>query len=228
MGSFLPGCVWVLVIHAYDRALVQSIGTGSLFTAIQQVLSGDPRKLTAGTPYHLLLLGLAVVFGYAIKPLVMRAAEWCSRPESWYREGRVFRFPYQSRYEAAAYFPRILAAVERQTGLAATELPGGHQPFSACKRILRQRGSELTEETEHAEAEARMLGSLFLANVAVLPPVLLFSQWAWVLPWSLTTVGLGYAFRRAREREIKYCYLNFIIAFNATGANKSANLESGA
>lgn len=214
MGSFLPGCAWLLVVYAYDRTFVAHLGAESLFTVIQQVLYGNSGGQPAGTAYYVLLLGIATLLGLAVKPIVMRAAEFWSSPESWYPGGEKTRFPYEQEYstEKKALHEHICKAIHLRTGFLPSELPGGYQPFSACKRILRENRSELAEESERLEAEARMHGSLFLAVLAAVLPVVLVARWEWTLLWAVCVVGFGYSFRRARKRECNYCYLNFVIA----------------
>ena len=211
MGAFLPGCVWLLAISAYDWNFVHRLGRPSIFAALQHFLSGGTTALV-GTPYYFALAAFAAILGFAVKHIVMLAAEWCSRPETWYKSGKGDRFPYTNEYRLKPYFETICSLITSRTGVASKDLPVTYQPFSACKRILREMRSELADELEHAEAESRMLGSLFLAVLAFLLPVLLSTQWDRVMLWAVATVGLGYSFRKARRREINYCYLNFLIA----------------
>jgi hypothetical protein len=217
LGSFLPGCIWLVVIHEYDL-MFHRLGARSVFAPVLQILSTDQvadKTQTIGTFYYLALAGLAALLGFSVKPIAMRAAEWCSRPETWRHGGRDHRFPYKAEYQGKEYFRTIVEAVALRTGFSADVLPGQYQPFSACKRILRESRSALWEELEHAEAEARMLGSLFLAVAVSVVPVTSSLRWNWVLLWCVSTFCLGYGFRRARRREINYCYMNFLIASRA-------------
>ena len=95
------------------------------------------------------------------------------------------------------------------------------QPFSTCKRYLRVHCPALWEEAEHAEAETRMLGSLFLASVASALLLVASAVAAWHWPTEATraiTVSallicvFGLAFRRRRRREVSLVYLNTLIA----------------
>jgi len=214
LGSFLPGCVWLLVIHEYGLMLSKHFATkSSLFAPILQVFDGSQ---TIGVTHYVVLAFLAGLLGFAVKSIAMPAAEWCSRPETWHHGGKEKRFPYKKQFEKRPYFMTIAESVKRRTGFALDSLPG-YQPFSACKRILRESRSVLWEELEHSEAEARMLASLFLAIVASMLPVVASLSWQWILIWGVSSFTLGYSFRRAREREINYCYLNFLIAGRALG-----------
>jgi hypothetical protein len=216
LGCFLPGCVWLVVIYGYDLMLRYHAGfQSSFFSPMLRILSGSDLMATPisiEAAYYVVLILLAGLLGFAVKPIVMRTAEWCSRPESWFvKEGGQRRFPYRKKYVNQPYFNSIIEAVRQRTGCDPTKLPGSYEPFSACKRILKQSNSALWEESEHTEAEARMLGSVFLAVVLSVVPVIVCLPCRWLLVWSPITFWLGYGFRRSRQREIDYCYLNFLI-----------------
>jgi hypothetical protein len=215
LGSFLPGCVWLLVIYEYDLMFHRLFKAPTIFGPMLHVLMrGDnaDAQPAPGTAYYFGLAMLAVVLGFAVKPIVMRSSEWFSRPETWRRGGEGHRFPYKGKFSDKAFFATIDESVFRMTGFSSDQIPGTSQPFSTCKRILRASRTPLWDEIEHAEAEARMIGSLFLAVVVSVVPVFLSFQWEWILLWGLAVAGLGSGFRRARERETRYCYMNFLIA----------------
>ena len=228
LGSFLPGCAWLLVFYEYDLMFRHHFAArNSFFAPLLLILSGSELlndRLAIGTAYYLVLVLLAALLGFGIKPIVMRTAEWWSRPETWLPGGREGRFPYTAAYkkDKSEVFKSITEAVQLRTGFPFDRLPGSYEPFSACKRILRQLSSVLWEELEHAEAEARMLGSLFLAALASIVPVMASVYWPWILTWGLGTLGLGYGFRKARKREADYCYLNFLIVMHAVGSDEAS------
>jgi len=109
----------------------------------------------------------------------------------------------------------------------AEDLPG-HQPFSSCKRFLRSMNPPLWEESEHLEAEVRTIGSLFIA-CALNTPIALYALFRhreliiflWIILAFAATLLLKYAFRTARLREVKYTYLNFILAFSIAARENS-------
>lgn len=192
-----------------------------LLCPLLQLLSGSELlrdSLALSATYYLVLVLLVALLGFGIKPIVMRTAELCSRPETWVPAGKERQFPYNGGYKKDV-FKTITEAVQLRTGFPFDWLPGSYEPFSACKRILRQLNSVLWEELEHTEAEARMLGSLFLAALASIVPVMASVYWPWIFIWGLVAFVLGYGFRKVRKREADYCYLNFLIAIHppATG-----------
>jgi len=195
------------VIHEYGLMLSKHFAPkSSLFAPILQVFDSSQ---TIGASHYVALAFLAGLLGFAVKSIAMPAAEWCSRPETWHHGGKERRFPFKKKYEKKPYFIVIAESVKRRTGFTPDSLPG-YQPFSTCKRILRESRSVLWEELEHSEAG--MLASLFLAIVASMWPVMASLSWQWILIWVVSSFTLGYSFLRAREREINYCYLNFLIA----------------
>jgi len=66
-----------------------------------------------------------------------------------------------------------------------------------------------------------MAGSLFLAALASICPVMATTYWLWIVIWALVTSALGYGFRKARKREVDYCYLNLLIVTHVAPTHKN-------
>jgi hypothetical protein len=159
---------------------------------------------------------LSYLLGAALRPHVMRTAEYLTRPLVFLQARRRcqptkdFMFPYRDQNKRTDVFPIICKRAEDIVGCQ-LDMLSRYEPFNTCKRILRVASPTLWEEVEYAEAESRMAASLFLASLSavflsLVPPS------RWVIVAAPLAFILGRSFRRYREREAKYGYLNFVVA----------------
>jgi hypothetical protein len=131
-----------------------------------------------------------------------------------------FRFPYKNKHENKPHMALINILADETLGCIAKNTALQTQPFSTCKRFLRLHAPSLWEETEHVEAEMRMLGSLFLSTLFYVPAAILgnlrcvldnTTTATWVAFSLGMSILLGLAFRREREREVATVYMNALI-----------------
>jgi hypothetical protein len=212
LGALLPGMVWLVVLATLLQVVAAPLSAPTpIDTAMWLVDTGS----AMGNAHLVLLLVAALAIGYGSKPLTNAPAEFLV---SWMGG----RFPYADDHMSHDYFTELeQLAVEVTRAQELKDIKFLHvQPFSTCKRYLRVHSPALWEEAEHAEAETRMLGSLFLAAVVstLLVPIASVSAGKWtpamttaVILSVLLMVVFGAAFRRRRKREVSIVYLNTLI-----------------
>jgi hypothetical protein len=210
LGVFLPGLVWTaLSLVALDRMNLLR-DSGAYLAAIGLRPDLQPWAFVAG------YMTLSVVLGALLRPHAMRTAEQIARPLAFLNARRLgrpradFMFPYKYQQESTAIYPILCKRAEEIIGCPPDRL-SRYEPFNTCKRVLRVVSPSLWEEVEYAEAESRMAAGLFLASIlAVVLSIFPLTRWVMItLPVAFL---FGRGFRRYREREAKYGYLNFAVA----------------
>ena len=213
LGALLPGIVWLVVLATLLQLVTDpKVITTPMSAAMALVDAGSSK----GVGFIGLLFLCALAVGYGTKPLTNAPAEVLA---AWTGS----RFPYANDHSGRPHLNELEKLALRMTGVEKLEdvKPLHVQPFSTCKRYLRVHCPALWEEAEHAEAETRMLGSLFLASAAsallVLVSALLAASWPPEATRAITLSALlvlvfGLAFRRRRKREVSLVYLNTLIA----------------
>jgi hypothetical protein len=129
-----------------------------------------------------------------------------------------FSYPYDDVHRDKPYFHTLATLIAEATDLESMALPAT-QPVSGCRRLLKMATPPLWAEVERYEAEVRLLASLFVASMVVLlanfRPSSRVVQWrgSWHWPFLIVVVLLlGIAFHKARRREVRYVYLNALLA----------------
>jgi hypothetical protein len=160
------------------------------------------------------------------------------------RNQRDFRLPFHKDHADETYFDLIAnhvnkivfgepkGSAEAPAGIQtpkpnATEildkLPKARtQPFSICKRILREVSPHLWEEAERREAEVRMLGSFLMAalfNFACAVILLTsrgfyvpFEVGIWVAVSLMLVCYLSVSYIKQKKAEVEYVYMNYLVA----------------
>ncbi|HEU0015888.1 MAG TPA: hypothetical protein VFQ45_19575 [Longimicrobium sp.] len=173
------------------------------------------------------LLMVALIIGYATKPIAMSVTEAITTFIPAIRTPRKqledLRFPFAARFEKTETYIAVQKLVEEVTECSSDRLYGT-QPFSAAKRYLRLVAPALWEDSERREAEVRLIGTMFLASVysTILSSVAIVQKlWeqesfatgaAWLILSVCAAVLLAWSFNTARVREVGYTYMNALIA----------------
>lgn len=214
MTWFLAGAVWLIAVtYAFEvfRASGDSPAS-NLFRSAMALLTSPPKSEGIDAPIYFIGLGvLAFIVGFVVEQISTGLAETILFPRD--------HFPYNQRHQDKLYFERISEILSERYNIKYETIPG-HQPFSACKRILRMISPPLWEECERREAEVRTLGSLFIASgLSLLVAIFAFftnhmetTGYAPVVSALVILMILGYAFRVARLSEVSRAYLNFVVA----------------
>jgi hypothetical protein len=239
LGVLLPGWVWLFLIYAtYDYISTFQATPKGAWTRINalQVQGG----LWLGP---LAIIFMALIIGYAIKPLAMRLAKQASKylfklsRKTKQFAAKEMVFPYDAYFSTKPYYDKTAAILQRVCDIQATADLPGKAPFSPAKRYLRLLSPMLWEESERMEAEVRMIGSLMLASIYAnllsamvvtttvlrmhrLPPL---EQWAWLIATIIASVVLCIGFNRARMHEVEYTYMNMLLAEGCRGVQKNAS-----
>lgn len=175
----------------------------------------------------LVFIFLGLLIGYFFKPTIMSYAEPISLLFSLeiFRNKKTkgksyYRFPFTEKFEKETkYFSTIKDIIKNTAMMNYKDLPNSN-PYSYCKRYLKLLSPHLWGECEHLEAEARMLGALFLASIfsvfiSVVSFVLNKFDLLIVLNWFFislifTIIG-GVGFGKRRKKEVEYTYLLMIV-----------------
>lgn len=153
-----------------------------------------------------------------------------------------YKLPFKTYHQKFAYYNQIINLVNKQIisvnnkekntedkadnySTVLNCLPKKDtQPFSVCKRILREISPSLWEEAERREAEVRMLGSFFVATIFSLfcslfsliwNPLSHFKSrhiWTWFLVSLLAALFLRWIFGKQKKQEVTQVYMNFLVA----------------
>jgi hypothetical protein len=225
LGTFLPGVAWFLLFLLFFE-LIFGNNFGPDFSPLG-VIQGYIMKIhTEQTMRLVIIIILSSIAGYISKPFSMTIAERLSVIFSFKTISKIknkslksYLFPYPAIFEDKAYFIEITNIVKQHSGVSYENLPGS-EPFTFCKRFLKVISPELWEESERLEAEVRMLGSFFLVcffstSLSIFFALFkdisgkLFSEW--VVISGLLTLFLSIGFRKRRQKEVAYTYLNTII-----------------
>lgn len=147
------------------------------------------------------------------------------------------RFPFDQLHKKKAYYKKVRVHLRDSiVHCPPNQLPG-HRLFSAAKRYIRSVSPTLWEESERMEAEVRMSGALFLASIysSVLVVAALVFHWTHVINLSditgilfwlgcsllaLLTTAVGWT--HLRHNEVRYTYINILIAVNSPSATESS------
>jgi hypothetical protein len=215
IGVFLPGLVWTVLLTTVGILVSQPTNRGLSPVGIALTLIKDQP-----TSSYVALALLALLAGFIVKPSATRLSEiFCSLDAFWKPGPRKdHRFPYDAEFRSQPYFKKVEESITSQLGFSPDLLPG-HGAASAAKRLLRLMSPLLWEECEHREAEVRMIGSLFLAalfsscaaSIQLIRAASAIS-FRWFVASLLAAIVLGYSMRTIRRAEVKYVYLNFLIA----------------
>lgn len=259
LGIFLPGVVWALLVMTMTEVLrwtriTQDPSPLSVVTALLRDSQQD--RGTSGTPLYFGLILVALLAGYVqrsfgieivepvsrldqIMALWWRARRSCT-PEEVRRRIRARLFPYDMEHAEKEYYPMLQALVRERTGADLSGL--GNQPFSTCRRLLRLYAPALWDEAESREAQVRLLASLLLASLfslaislleLILAPEHRRTAFGWALTSLLAVLVLAKGLRARRASEVKYVYLNTLIAAplfkgSAAEATQSSREQSDA
>ncbi len=237
MGAIFPGTIWLVLLVTFGE-LIQVLIVRSPYRADITVFSAisvltDNRSLS----FYVFLFLISFFIGFSTRQLVLTGAErlcafflylWGGRKKAF----DTYMFPYNEIHQNEEYYKEIVRYLNEKfyegtdsklpssSGGQLFELPRkGTQPFSACKRVVRILSPLLWEETEAREAAVRMLGSMFLSAIFSLICALLalfVNSWrisiVWIVSTCLVVTFLAFAYRRARNSEVVYAYLNFLVA----------------
>ena len=239
MASFLPGGLWLVLTVTLNNLVSLGKSTDELtpLAAIREITDFLTPSSTYASLLHSVALAIAAFLtGYSINLVATSLSEkicfldrcWKSRHGDTTREE--YLFPYNVSFQSKHYFHRITSAVSLLTGEDWHILPG-KQPYSTCKRFLRVKRPELWEEIEHLEADSRLIGSLFLASIfSTICALLAFSHPGpvsvparWLIISIVTAMLLGQAFRKRRQREVRYTYLNYLIALGVNSGDLTSD-----
>jgi TM2 domain-containing membrane protein YozV len=228
LGVLLPGWVWLFLICAtYDYISTFQATLKGAWTRINAMQVQGSQGLGPLT-----IIFLALIIGYAVKPVTMRLAQQASKylfklsRKAKQFTAREMHFPYDAYFSTKPYYDKTSAILQRVCDLHATADLPGKSLFSSAKRYLRLLSPMLWEESERMEAEVRILGNLLLASIysnllsavvvitAVIrmhrPPP--FEQWAWLITTIAVSIELCIGFNRARMHEVEYTYMNMLLA----------------
>lgn len=256
LGVLLPGALWAL----FSLNLVLLIARTELTTPMQLLgsLAGIERSsITSGAgtagfdkgpAFYVTFIIASLLLGYWIKAVSAKPAETVAlvferglglgRERSSKITETANRFPYPSLHEDKTYFKSICAAVTAISGHQASELPG-HQPFSACKRLVKMRNAPLWEEAQHREAQVRFLVSVELAlvfscllSLGAIGKVLLSAEPAWpAVRWFFASIVLlalnSPILLKRRRREVEDIYLSMVLSRSETLADEKNDSCNG-
>ena len=239
IGIFFPGFAWLTLV----------LTTFYVFSPDPPVHPASPTRILQGLPAQFastwtLALGAvasAILIGYALKPLAMGMTERLLRIKMvepalrhatklgmrglWEKMSRRcvrfpdLKFPFDCLHEDQEYFRILVSYFESHLHCQVATLPG-HGLFTLTKRFLRLSAPPLWEESEHMEAEARMVGSTLLAALysfflSVLALLRYRSEWweigSWCALSAVAVAVLSLSFIRTRDREVSYTYINSLL-----------------
>jgi hypothetical protein len=234
LGAFLPGLIWLVLIVTFAKIITHDnqdhyITPLHVCLSIMEVSFDATEKVERGIPFYIGLIFAGLLLGYLIRPLATRVTEMISSLDAFWKNKQLqiedknytftrkdFRFPYNAYHSTKPYFEQIILSIEMSLGTAYRFLPGS-QPFSTCKRILKVLNFSLWEDSEYAEAEIRMIGSLFLASIfslilSIISITIEQVSLIWIVSSLLLIFMLALGFRVRRRREVGYVYLHYLIA----------------
>lgn len=228
LSVLLPGWVWLFLISAtIDFVKNNSVTPASAWQKLYSLTNQGGSWLGPLT-----LVFAALIAGSLLKPLSNKVSQkmtkYLFKLSKYYKayNSKDLVFPYDSIFSSKTYYSKVIIILNRLFGLnSQADLPG-NAPFSPSKRYLRILSPNLWEESERMEAEVRLLGSLFLANVyTVLLSCIVVAtnsidaralpqpiELAWLFGTFATAIMLGVAFNRTRIHEVETTYMNLLIA----------------
>jgi hypothetical protein len=241
MGALLPGTVWLILLMTSRKlfwALFQNQPNSNDITPVSVISDLAANKTF---PFYIILLLLSFIIGYSVKLLAMPIAEWLcglfSKLWHGYKgEIKDYMFPFNEKHKNEPYLKEIIKELKSKFSYESDTKSGdsewtlgnlpkglpqeGTQPYSICKRILRVINPTLWEEIELREATVRMIGSILLASIfstiCCISLSFRLNPWltsiTWIVSSVISTVILAISFRKARNSEVIYTYLNFLIA----------------
>ena len=244
LGAFLPGVIWMFVAWYFISLMniivptfFKSLVYYNIFKDIQgsELLTNKSMDILA--IFCFLIIGS--ILGYIMEAIVMAPAShiapffqlrlWknsfkgneppklISRFKNTYAR---YLFPFDILYaEEIGKFNKIRVSHE----LDDSKEKFKYGLFSLLKRRLKIKSPNMWEEIERLEANARMLGSLFMAGFAnlLIATIKVFigdnfiNDFIWFLFSIFIACTLAYAFMKRHKKEVRILYLNYMVYINS-------------
>lgn len=218
MAIFLPGVIWlVLMIATYQFFHIKMILTPLIVWNMINSLSWIS---------IIPLIIASLLIGYILHPFGTPVSAWLLGQFKFNRLLLYYKFPFKELHEEKPYYNMVNELIEQHIGVQAKDLPG-YQPFSTAKRFLRMNSPYLWEEIERLESYVEFTAAIFLAaTYNLFFAMIILGFQSYYLIFSMTVILISSrAFIIFRYEEVKYTYLNFIVACKLKYGSKSYSNE---
>lgn len=245
LAVLLPGCTWLLLVVTTFGMFRgdEAAATASPVQAWYELAEFIRNENSWFAPISLIVV--ALVIGYAMKPIAMTVTEWITTVllKAGHMNAKMseLKFPFDGLFKNKKPYSEVRLLIEESTCCPADEIYG-KQPFSGAKRYLRLVAPALWEESERMEAEVRMVGSMFLtALYSIVLSTIAFVRYhfrdaetagsspagEWLLLSLVAATLLALSFNTSRVREVGFTYMNALIARGCRGAKVASDEHNG-